>query len=282
MTSQDPNNELSGWEKSAQYWGKYRRLIEQMFAPLTSALIEEARIGSGQRVLDIGGGAGEPSLTIASIVGPAGSVTYTDPVAGMVETARAEAKKRGLTNIEFNQCSADELPFAGNTFDVAVGRLSVMFFENPAVGLREIVRVTNEGGYVSFVVWGREESNPFFSIISDAIDRFMPVSASDSAAPDPFRFAVSGKLAEILKAVNAENVVERQMAFNVEAAISFDQFWQLRTEMSESLREKVAQLTPAQLSVVKQEVSEAGRKYFADGKMSFPAKALIITGRKPA
>ena len=74
-----------------------------MFAPLTSALVEEAQIGIGQKVLDIGGGSGEPSLTISRIVGPTGSVTYTDPVAGMLESAHAEAARRGLrTSISDN------------------------------------------------------------------------------------------------------------------------------------------------------------------------------------
>src|SRR5436853_6165710 len=108
----EPNKALERWQASAQYWDKYRVLIAQMFAPLTSGLIEEARIVVGQKVLDIGGGGGEPSLAISSIVGPTGSVMYTDPVAGMVETARTEAAKRGLTNIQFKQCSADDLPFA--------------------------------------------------------------------------------------------------------------------------------------------------------------------------
>src|SRR6195256_6934431 len=112
MKPEEQNKTLDAWQISAQYWDKYRTLIAQMFAPLTAGLIEEARIGIDQKVLDIGGGSGEPSLTISSIVGPTGSVMYTDPVAGMVETARAEAARRGLTNIQFTQCSADDLPFA--------------------------------------------------------------------------------------------------------------------------------------------------------------------------
>ena len=123
-----------------------------MFAPLTSGLIEEARIGIGQKVLDIGGGSGEPSLTISSIVGPTGSVMYTDPVAGMVETAQAERGRRGLTNIQFKQCSADDLPFPDGSFDVAVSRLSAMFFADPVAGVREALRVVRNDGYVSFAV----------------------------------------------------------------------------------------------------------------------------------
>src|SRR5580765_8378810 len=128
MIPEEHDKALDAWQDSARYWDKYRALIAQMFAPLTSGLVEEARIGIGQKVLDIGGGSGEPSLTISEIVGPTGSVMYTDPVAGMVETAQAEASRRGLTNIDFRQCSADNLPFPDGSFDVAVGRLSAMFF----------------------------------------------------------------------------------------------------------------------------------------------------------
>src|SRR2546422_9212796 len=126
MNPVEQNKALDAWQTSARYWDKYRVLIAQMFAPLTSGLIEEARIEVGQEVLDIGGGSGEPSLTISCIVGPTGSVMYTDPVAGMVETAQAEAGRQGLTNIHFRQCSADDLPFGDRTFDVAVARLSAM------------------------------------------------------------------------------------------------------------------------------------------------------------
>jgi ubiquinone/menaquinone biosynthesis C-methylase UbiE len=277
---QQSKERLDAWQTSARYWDKYRALIAQMFAPLTSGLVEEARIGVGHKVLDIGGGSGEPSLTISGIVGPTGSVMYTDPVAGMVETAQAEAGRRGLTNIQFRQCSADDLPFADGTFDVAVSRLSAMFFADPITGMREALRVIRNDGCVSFVVWGPKEANPFFYTVNDVVDRFVESPKEDPDAPDPFRFADPGKLAGILENAGAENVIERRLDFQIEAAIPFEQFWQLRTEMSESLREKIAGLTPAQLPTLKQAVADAAQRYFVSGKMSFPAQALIVTGRK--
>src|SRR5438128_12462800 len=111
MTPEEQNKALDAWETSARHWAKHRVLIAQMFAPLTSGLVKEARIGMGQKVLDIGGGSGEPSFTISGIVGPTGSVMYTDPVAGMDETAQAEAARHALTNIDFNRCYSDDLPF---------------------------------------------------------------------------------------------------------------------------------------------------------------------------
>jgi ubiquinone/menaquinone biosynthesis C-methylase UbiE len=282
MKPDEQKKTLDAWQDSARYWDKYRVLIAQMFAPLTSALVEEARIGIGQKVLDIGGGSGEPSLTIAEIVGPTGSVVYTDPVAGMVETAQAEAGRRDLTNIQFKQCSGDDLPFADGTFDVAVGRLSAMFFVNPIVALREALRVIRNDGYLSFAVWGPKEANPFFWTVTDMVDRFVESPKEDPDAPDAFRFAIPGKLAGILEKAGAENVVERLLNFQIQEKILFEQFWQLRTEMSESLREKMAGLTPAQLPTVKQAAADATQRYFVNGQMSFPAEALIVGGRKPA
>jgi ubiquinone/menaquinone biosynthesis C-methylase UbiE len=281
MIPEHQNKALDAWQTSARYWDKYRVLITEMFAPLTSGLVEEAHIGIGQEVLDIGGGSGEPSLTISKVVGPTGSVMYTDPVAGMLESTQAEASRRRLTNIQFKQCSADDLPFADCSFDVTVGRLSAMFFVDPAAAVREALRVVLNDGCVAFAVWGPKEANPFFSSISDVIDEFFLEVPPDSEAPDAFRFAVPGKLAGILEHADAKNVIERQLNFQIEAAISFEQFWQLRTEMSETLREKMSRLTPAQLPTVKQAVAGAARRYFVSGTMSFPAQALIVSARKP-
>jgi ubiquinone/menaquinone biosynthesis C-methylase UbiE len=280
MSSEETNKALNAWQTSARYWDKHRALIARMFAPLTSGLIEEARIAAGQKVLDIGGGSGEPSLTIAGIVGPTGSVMYTDPVAGMVEIAQSEAGERGLTNIDFRQCSADNLPFPDDTFDRAVSRLSAMFFGDAVTGVREVLRVIGENGCASFVVWGPKEANPFFSSVSDVLDRFVESPDQDPDAPDAFRFAVPGKLARILKNAGAENVTERQLNFKIEEKISPEEFWQLRSEMSESLRGKIARVAADQLPILKSAAVDAVRKYFVNGKMSFPAEAFIVTGRK--
>jgi ubiquinone/menaquinone biosynthesis C-methylase UbiE len=282
MNPEEQNKVLHAWQTSAPYWDKYRALITQMFAPITTGLIEYAKIGVGRKVLDIGGGSGEPSLTISGIVGPTGSVMFTDPAAGMVESAQAEAGRRGLTNIQFRQCSADELPFPDKTFDLAVGRLSAMFFVDPVRGIREALRVVRNDGCVSFAVWGPEEANPFFSTLSEVFDRFVESPTQDPDAPDAFRFAVPGKLAAILENAGAENVIERQLKFQIEAGISFEQFWQLRTEMSETLREKMAGLMPEKIEAIKQAVADAARRYFMRGKMSLPAEALIVSGRKSA
>ncbi len=281
MTAEKSSEILAAWETSSQYWNKHQALIEQMYAPLSRTLIEEAGIGEGLSVLDIGGGSGEPSLTIASVVGSSGSVTYTDPAAGMVRAAREEARRRGLSNIQFHQCAVEEIPFADSSFDVAVGRLSAMFFPDVVSGLREVLRVLKPEGVVTFLVWTSKEFNPFFRVVTEILDRFVQAEPEAEDAPAAFRFAAPGKLAKLLQKAGATAVTERTFEFSIEAPITVEQFWEMRTEMSDTFRNKLARLVPDQVAAIKYTVQKKMAGYFKSGAMVIPGQVLLVTGRKP-
>src|SRR5712692_5042622 len=246
------NKTLQEWRATAPFWRKHSVTIRTMFAPLTQALIEDAGISEAQTVLDVAGGAGEPSLTIAERVGPTGAVTCTDAVAEMVAAAESEAQRLGLTNITFRQCVADSLPFDSDTFDAVVSRLGVMFFPDPLAALREMLRVAKPGGSVSLVVWHQNELNPFTHIVTDVMSRYVDSLPADADAPGAFRFAESGKLANIMKGAGATDVRERVLHFQIEAPISTSEFWAIRSETSDTLREKLARLTTEQVMRVEQ------------------------------
>jgi SAM-dependent methyltransferase len=232
-------------------------------------------------VLDIAAGTGEPSITIAEIVGPTGSVTCTDAIADMVSAAKREAQRRKLTNISFRQCTADSLPFDDNSFDIVVSRLGAMFFPDPLAALREMFRVTKRNGTLALVVWDKSESNPFLHIVSTVIARYVETPAADPDALGAFRFAEHGKLAELLSQAGAVKARERPLDFRIEAPISLDQFWQLRSETSATLRKKLATLSPEGQVSVEQEVKEAALAFFTNGQMSFPAEMVLVAGTKP-
>jgi ubiquinone/menaquinone biosynthesis C-methylase UbiE len=275
-----PKDPLQQWEETAQYWTRHSDTIREMFAPLTEALLQAAAIVEGQTVLDIAGGAGEPSLTIAERVGPTGSVTCTDAVAEMVEAARREAASRGLTNVQFRQCTADSLPFADESFDVVVSRLGAMFFPDPVAACKEMLRVMKPGAAIAFVVWHKNELNPFCYLITDVVSRHVPAPSADPEAPGAFRFAEPGKLANILTQSGATDVNERVLDFNIQAPISPDQFWTIRSETSETLRTKLATLSDAEKAQVTQEVQEEVRQFFPNNQMNFPARMILVDGRK--
>lgn len=273
---------LREWRESAPFWEKHAPTIRTMFAPLTRALVEEAGIVTGHAVLDVAGGPGEPSLTIAEIVGPSGSVTCTDAVAEMVASAKSEAQRRGLTNIVFRQCTANSLPFDNDSFDATVSRLGVMFFPDPIAGLQEMLRVTRPRGAVSLAVWHRSELNPFSYIVTKAVALYAPASPAPAGAPDAFRFAEPGGLAAVLREAGANTVRERLLKFKIEAPISPAGFWEMRSETSGTLREKLTKLSAEEKTEVARAVQEAAREFFPNNQMSFPAQVLIVTGTKPS
>src|SRR5258708_27984459 len=100
------NKTLQEWRKTARFWTKHSDTIRTMFAPLTEALIRDAGIGEGQTVLDVAGGAGEPSVGIAERVGPAGAGTRAHAVGGIVAPASSGAPAACPTNISFAHCGA--------------------------------------------------------------------------------------------------------------------------------------------------------------------------------
>ena len=272
---------LREWRESAFYWQKHADTIRTMFGPVTQALIEGSDIFEGDAVLDVAGGAGEPSLTIAKTVGPTGSVICTDVTAEMVAAAQREAQRHGVTNITFNQCGVDYLPFENNSFDAVVCRLGVMFFPDPLAGLREMLRVAKREGRLSLAVWAKAELNPFSYLITDVLARHLGAATpADPNAPGAFRFAEHGNLARILAEAGAVDVSERVLMFQIAAPISAEQFWELRSEISGTLREKLATLSPVQVNLIAQEAQEAARPYFSN-QMSIPAQMIIVTGRKP-
>src|SRR6516164_9592092 len=78
------------------------------------------RLAPGERVLDLGSGAGTDSLVAAQMVGPDGSVTGIDMTPQMLAKARAAAAEVGARNVEFVEAEAERLPFTDASFDVVI------------------------------------------------------------------------------------------------------------------------------------------------------------------
>lgn len=271
---------IDRWTGSAPYWEKHRETIRHMFAPVTEAIVEDARIGSRDSVLDIATGPGEPALTIASIVGPQGKVFGVDPIPEMIAAARREASRRELGNVQFEVAFADGLPFPDDTFDAVVSRFGVMFFPSPLDAVREMLRVLKPGNKLALAAWHFAERNPFHYALSRVVDRYVAPAPVEPDARDAFRFAVPGKLREILNEAAVTDTTERLLRFTIHVPMSLEEYWALRLEMSEKLREKINMLSPEQMTQVKRETLEALREYASDSGIRFPAEVLIVSGAK--
>jgi len=268
----------SQWSDTAPYWEKHRALIEWMFAPVAAALARDAGIGPGQAVLDVATGPGEPALSLAALVGERGSVIGVDIIPAMIEASTREARRRGLTNASFRVAHADELPFADASFDAVVSRFGVMFFPSPLAGLREMLRVLRPGGRLALAVWHHARNNPFHFLLADLVEHYSPSPPPVEDAPDAFRFAPPGKLLRLAREAGLAEAGERLLEFYIEAPVSPEVFWSVRSEMSDKLRTKLAQLS-------KDQVREIKRRFLAligsdEGVLSLPAEVLIVSGSR--
>lgn len=104
------------------------------------------RLAPGERVLDLGSGAGTDSLIAAQMVGPEGHVTGIDMTPAMLAKARAAAAEMGAANVEFIEADAERLPFTDESFDVVISNGVIDLIPDKDAVFSELNRVLAPGG----------------------------------------------------------------------------------------------------------------------------------------
>ena len=104
------------------------------------------RLAPGERVLDLGSGAGTDSLIAAQMVGNDGSVTGVDMTPEMLAKARAAASELGASNVEFVEAEAERLPFPAESFDVVISNGVIDLIPDKDAVFAELYRVLAPGG----------------------------------------------------------------------------------------------------------------------------------------
>ncbi len=121
-------------------WAGTRSCSPRKFADL-------AEVSEAQRALDVGCGTGTLTGELVDRLG-ASSVSAVDPSAPFVASVRDR-----YPEVDVQRANAELLPFADDSFDVALAQLVVHFMSDPAAGLAEMARVTRADGVVGACVW---------------------------------------------------------------------------------------------------------------------------------
>lgn len=131
---------------------EHRRLARQAerFDPILERLFIAAGVGRGQRILDLGSGAGDVAILLSRLVGPDGAVVGVERDADSHEWAKQRVRRLGIRNVAFVQADIDRLPSA-EPYDGAVGRFILMFLPDPVAALRTIARTVRRGGCIAFL-----------------------------------------------------------------------------------------------------------------------------------
>jgi ubiquinone/menaquinone biosynthesis C-methylase UbiE len=130
---------------------EHERLARQAarYDPITERLFREAGIGPGQRVLDLGSGAGDVAMLAARLVGPSGEVVGVERDSGSIAHARARVAEAGLLNVRFTESDVSEIS-TSKPFDAAVGRFILMFLPDPVSIVRSLFQLVRPGGVIAF------------------------------------------------------------------------------------------------------------------------------------
>lgn len=176
---------LMDWQGvTGQSWADEWRGTDRSFAPLTVRLLERIAAEPGERVLDIGCGAGELSLAVAA-ARPEAQVLGLDISPELVRAAQARSDQ---ANAGFALGDAACWSDPGFVPDLLVSRHGVMFFADPPGAFAHLAEISAPGAKLVFSCF----RSPALNSWATAVGRLLPGSGSapaDPHAPGPFAFA---------------------------------------------------------------------------------------------
>ena len=269
-------------DRTVAAWRKWHSQIAAFTRGATEAILESAHLRPGMRVLDLASGVGDPALSIAGRVAPTGRVTATDLGPGMMSLAEELARKKGLTNIEFREASAESLPFPDESYEVLTCRFGIMFFPDLPKALRECFRVLKRGGRAAFVAWGKKEQ-PFFTTTAGIVLKHVPVPPPppDPDGPSLFMFGERDRLRRALEAAGFSNVQEEYRIIPGRWASSIEEYWEQFTEVAAPFRPLLDQLAPEKLAQAQSEILVALEKFRNGKELNLPLEIVVGTGSRP-
>lgn len=125
-----------------------RRLtaLHRTYSPAGRRILLRAGLQPGMSVADLGCGVGATTQTLATMVGPAGSVTGIDVSAAQLEQGRALCSAQGLSHAVFLEASATATGLPRSSFDLVYCRFLLLHLVDPAACLREMLHLLKPGG----------------------------------------------------------------------------------------------------------------------------------------
>lgn len=191
----------------------YSRFMGRYSEPLAVPFAAFAGDTRGRRVLDVGCGPGALSSYLLAHAEPS-RLAACDPSPPFVEAAATRCP-----GAEVQRAAAEDLPYADDSFDLALAELVVHFMADPVAGLREMARVCVPGGTVAACVWDQATGAvaPFW----DAVREIDPGEAGESH----YNGAREGHLAELLADAGLVDVVSQPLTIRMEHP-SFEDWWQ--------------------------------------------------------
>ncbi|MDT5360700.1 MAG: hypothetical protein QOC69_2462 [Mycobacterium sp.] len=235
---------------------------------------DAARVGSGDRVLDIGCGTGQ-STREAARAAAAGSALGVDTSAPMLERARQLSDDEGLANITFQQADAQVHPFPPTRFDLCISRFGTMFFADPVAAFTNIGSALRPAARLVLLVWQQRDRNEWATTIRQTLTG----AAATPRGPDPFSLADPTLTEGILAAAGFAEVsftdVHEPVYYGPDSATALDAV--LRLLKYDDL---LADLDAAAAEQARTRLRTTIDAHDTDGGVYFDSRAWIVTARR--
>jgi SAM-dependent methyltransferase len=197
----DPSNsaQLAAWDGAeGAYWAGHADAFDRSMRAYDGAFFDAMHVACGERVLDVGCGAGQVTCRAAASAGGSGHALGIDLSAAMLEVARGRADAMRLANARFVHGDAQVHPFTPESVDAVVSRSGAMFFGDPVCAFANLARATRPGGRIVLLTWQGREHNEWLTEVLAALSAGRNLPGPPPAAPGPFALSEPDRVTDIL------------------------------------------------------------------------------------
>ena len=190
--------EADSWAgKMGQEWARRVDALDRQLAPAGAAALAALAPRTGERILDLGCGAGATTVELCRAVGPDGAVTGVDISPDQVAVARGRA---GNERAEFVVGDAETWPFDAGAYDALFSRFGCMFFGDPSAAYANLHRALKPGARVVLAVWRDLAMNPWAALPAAlGAEVLGPLDPPAPGTPGPFAWVDPGIFRPILE-----------------------------------------------------------------------------------
>ncbi|MFK0259473.1 class I SAM-dependent methyltransferase [Streptomyces sp. NPDC090445] len=188
------------------HWAAHQHRWDAVNAGFDAPLFDAAAIAPGEKVLDIGCGAGSTTRQAARAAAPGGHALGLDLSGPMLERARASAADDGLGNVRFEHGDAQVHRLDPGAYDLAVSRFGIMFFADPAAAFANIAAALRPGGRVALLCAAEPEGNEWLTALT-ALGDLLPLEGfGRPGGPGMFSLSAPGAAAALLSGAGLRDV----------------------------------------------------------------------------
>ncbi|KOX16342.1 hypothetical protein ADL05_12395 [Nocardiopsis sp. NRRL B-16309] len=261
-----------------RHWAEHSDRFDAMLARFTPILLEAAGAAPGQRVLDIGCGAGATTCEAARAAsgGEAWGVDLSGP---LLDRARQRAERQGLDNVRFERADAQVHPFPEASFDAAMSRFGIMFLADPAAAFANIARAVAPGGRLAFLCWQRPHDIEWTVTLRSVLARFVDLPEMDMDGPGPYSLAEPRRSRDLLEANGFDGVVVESVREPVSLGGDMDEAMDFVARMG-PVRALLSKADPATRTQALDALRDALAVHLTDDGVRVGSAAWLVTARR--